>query len=461
MRKEYERYKPTGIEWISHIPAHWNVSPIKRIFDVFTGATPDSSNLEYWNGKIAWVTPADFNSKQKYIKTGDRFITKEGYLSCATRLVPSESIIFSKRAPVGKVVIAKKEMCTSQGCLSCVKKQGANANELFFYYSFLTIEKWFNAIAAGTTFNEIGTAIFSNTKIPVPPRKEQDQIVRFLDWKVSSINKLINIKQKEIEVLEEQRAALISQATHCGILKPSKLKESGFAWMGDIPVNWHIRRFSKVAVVRAKIVSPQEHLEDMQISPASIEKGSGRILYTQTVKEAGVVGNNHRFYRGQIIYSKIRPLLNKVAIAPFDGLCSTDMYPIETSLETRYLKYFMLSQNFLCQLSMTGDRVKMPRLNQIELASVFIAFPEDKKEQKEIADYLDKVCERIQASIECIKLYIAMLRELSARLIADAVTGKIDVRNITVPEYEYVEDTADDDSERESEVNEGLNEEEE
>ncbi|KGF11744.1 MAG: restriction endonuclease subunit S [Negativicoccus succinicivorans] len=451
MRKDYEGYKPTGIAWIPQIPEHWNWSFLSQVASEQKIKKPKDKILPVMSlsyGQIirkknidAGLVPASYDNYQ-LISKGNiilRFTDLQNdHTSLRTGLVKEDGIITSAYTNIQPKI-----------------------NSVFLAYLLHSYDtmKVFYGMGSGVR-QSIGFKDVRYLQIPVPPRKEQDQIVRFLDWKVSIINKLINIKQKEIEVLEEQRVALISQATHCGILKPSKLKESGFAWMGDIPVNWHIRRFSKVAVVRAKIVSPQEHLEDMQISPASIEKGSGRILYTQTVKEAGVVGNNHRFYRGQIIYSKIRPLLNKVAIAPFDGLCSTDMYPIETSLETRYLKYFMLSQNFLCQLSMTGDRVKMPRLNQVELASVFIAFPEDKKEQKEIADYLDKVCERIQASIECTKLYIAMLRELSARLIADAVTGKIDVRNITVPEYEHADEVSADGGEDESEESEDFNKEE-
>lgn len=449
---KYNTYTQFPDIWISKIPAHWQAHKMKRLFVERSEKGHPNEPLLVASQKMG-VVP-----KNVY---GNRTVEAQKDLHLL-KLVRIGDFVISLRSFQGGLEYAYYQGIISPAYTILIPHEPMSG----LYFRYLAKSKPFiKLLTLCVTGIREGQNIdytkLKNHLLPIPPRKEQDQIVRFLDWKVSSIHKLIDIKQKEIETLKEQRAALITQATHCGIIKPSKLKKSGFAWMDDIPVHWHIRSFSKVAVVRAKLVSPQEHLEDMQISPASIEKGSGRILYTQTVKEAGVVSNNHRFYKGQIIYSKIRPLLNKVAIAPFDGLCSTDMYPIETTLEIRYLKYFMLSQNFLCQLSMTGDRVKMPRLNQGELASVFIAFPEDKKEQKEIADYLDEVCEQIQASIECIKLYIATLRELSARLIADTVTGKIDVRNITVPEYECVEDTADDGREEKSEAKEGLYGEEE
>ena len=274
--------------------------------------------------------------------------------------------------------------------------------------------------------------------------------MRFLDWKVSSIDKLINIKQKEIGLLEEQQEALIAHVTHYGISKVISLKETGFAWIDKIPSHWHLRPFSKIADVCTNLVSPVEHLDDMHISPASIEKNTGRIICTQKVRDAGVISNNHMFFKGQLLYSKVRPLLNKVAIAPFAGLCSADMYPIETLLDTRYLKYYMLSQNFLCQLSMTGNRVKMPKINQDELATVMIAFPE-RNEQLAISDYLDVACDRIHSLKVTIQSTIDLLQELKNKLISDTVTGKIDVRDIKIPEYEFVDDNADTNTENEVE----------
>lgn len=438
--QRYAECSPSQAKWLGTLPSHWDCKKIGSLFAERKVKVSDK-NYEPLSVTKMGILP-QLEDAAKSNDGDNRKLVRAG-----------DFVINSRSDRKGSCGVSELDGSVSLINLTLIPRGQWNRRYVHYLLRSQPFSEEYYRNGRGIVA-DLWTTKYSEMKsilLPVPPRSEQDQIVRFLDWKVSSINKLINIKQKEIGALEEQREALISQATHCGILKPSKLKESGFAWMGDIPVHWHIRRFSKVAVVRTNLVSPQEHFEDIQISPASIEKGSGRIVYTQTVQEAGIVSNNHRFYRGQIIYSKVRPLLNKVAIAPFDGLCSADMYPIETILETRYLKYFMLSQNFLCQLLMTGNRVKMPKINQDELASVFITFPEDKKEQKEIADYLDEACERIQASIECIKLYIAMLRELSARLIADAVTGKIDVRGIEIPEFEFVDEDADEDRENSSE----------
>ena len=152
------------------------------------------------------------------------------------------------------------------------------------------------------------------------------------------------------------------------------MKDSGVAWIGEIPADWQIVKFSRIASVKCNLVAPDDYLELPQISPENIEKGSGKLLSYKTVEESGIISGNHLFHKGQLLYSKIRPKLNKVCIAPFPGLCSADMYPIESKQNIRFLMYCMLSDAFVGQVSMiTEDRVKMPKINQDELSSLLLA----------------------------------------------------------------------------------------
>ena len=128
--KRYEKYKPSGIEWIGEVPEHWDLKKIKFCFDVYAGATPKTENPDNWDGDIVWVTPADYKTEDKFIRGGQRTITKQGYDSCNTQIVPRGSIVFSKRAPIGTVAISDVELCTNQGCLSCVPK-GTNSTYSF------------------------------------------------------------------------------------------------------------------------------------------------------------------------------------------------------------------------------------------------------------------------------------------------------------------------------------------
>ena len=281
-----------------------------------------------------------------------------------------------------------------------------------------------------TRYSEMKTIL-----LPVPPREEQDQIVRYLDWQVSKINRLIAAKRKEIDWLNEHMSSTINE-TIVGKYSPHPLVDSGFSIFGTIPEGWHVRPFSKIASIKSNLVDPEDNQEMMQVSPASIEKNTGRLLKVCTVAQSGVSSPNHKFFSGQIIYSKVRPLLNKAIIAPFDGLCSADMYPIETKLNAEYLKYYLLLSSYLQQLSMTANRVKMPKINQEEMGATLVLVP-SKDEQNEIVVRIKTECSKIQLAIEKIGLQINTIIDLRTRLISDVVTGQIDVRGIKVPDVKY------------------------
>ena len=199
--------KDSGIEWIGDIPADWEICKIKNKFSVFSGATPKSEHQELWDGNIVWITPADYKTTDKYVISGKRTISEEGYNSCGTTLVPENSIIFSKRAPIGSVAISKNELCTNQGCLSCVSK--GNANVLYYYYVMSAFTEIFELFGSGTTFKEISFDAFSSFYIPNPDIKEQEEIADFLDRKCAEIDKLIADKTHLLEEMESYKKSVI------------------------------------------------------------------------------------------------------------------------------------------------------------------------------------------------------------------------------------------------------------
>ena len=201
-----------------------------------------------------------------------------------------------------------------------------------------------------------------------------------------------------------------------------KMKPSGVDWIGDVPEGWGVTRFGYHAAVKANLVDVDDYGNFPQISPENIEKNTGRLLAHGTVEDSGVISGNHLFKKGQILYSKIRPALNKVTIAPYPGLCCADMYPIETDEDTRFMVYLMLADCFVKQTETVANmRIKMPKINQDELARVRIAVP-SLDEQKRIAAKLDRLCGRVDELAENIKGEIAALQEYRKSLITECVT---------------------------------------
>lgn len=201
------KMKDSGVEWIGEIPEEWECRPIKNCFAVYSGATPKSEVAEYWDGSIIWVTPADFKTQDRTVSSGKRNLTEAGYASCGTTIVPAGSIVFSKRAPIGTVAVANSELCTNQGCLSCVPNK--NADTWFFYYAMSAFTEQFNLYGTGTTFKEISYNDFINFLMPLPEIAEQHLIVTYLDHRCAEIDRLIEAKQQLLTQLEAYRKSVI------------------------------------------------------------------------------------------------------------------------------------------------------------------------------------------------------------------------------------------------------------
>ena len=199
--------KDSDVEWLGKIPIGWNIMATKHLFRIISGSTPKSDNTDFWDGDIIWITPSDFNTEDVFVYHGKRNISLQGLKSCSTTLVPKNSIIFSKRAPIGLVVINGNDLCTNQGCLSCVNI--TNQNIKFFYYTMSICTEQYEILGSGTTFKEISAKDFANFKLPCPTKDEQQQIADFLDKKCADVDNLITINQQKIETLTEYKKSLI------------------------------------------------------------------------------------------------------------------------------------------------------------------------------------------------------------------------------------------------------------
>lgn len=204
-------YKDSGIDWIGEIPAHWEVTRVKYISKILNGGTPNSSISEFWNGDIFWVTPKDLSKVSKYIYSSDRKITKEGYKNCSTSLIPKNNIIMATRAPIGNIKINKIETTINQGCKAIlVDKNLIDLNYLYFLLNDYLEE--LQLLGNGATFVELSTSNLSQFKINIPPKKEQKEIVSYIEKETSKIDRTIELYKSQIELIKEYRTSLIASA---------------------------------------------------------------------------------------------------------------------------------------------------------------------------------------------------------------------------------------------------------
>ena len=149
---------------------------IKDIAKIVNGSTPSTSNQNFWGGTIPWITPKDLsNLKSRFVSRGERNITRSGYDSCSTTLVPKNTVLLTSRAPIGYLAIAANPICTNQGFKSIVCS--SDVLPLYMYYYLLTKVELLKSISSGSTFKELSKEQLESIEIPLPPLLEQQHIV--------------------------------------------------------------------------------------------------------------------------------------------------------------------------------------------------------------------------------------------------------------------------------------------
>lgn len=267
--------------------------------------------------------------------------------------------------------------------------------------------------------------LFKDFCIPLPPLAEQKRIVEQIE---SLFSKLDEAKEKALEVIDgyEARNAAVYNDAFSGRLtvqwRKDNYKEN----------KWETKRFDEVADIKSNLVEPSNYLEFPHIAPDNIEKRTGILLDYHTIAEDGVKSGKHRFYAGQILYSKIRPYLSKVVMVDFDGLCSADMYPIEAKENTKYLLYYMLSDMFLEQASSAGSRSVLPKINQKELSAIKVRITSD-EEQKEVVRILDYLLPMMQQVRDKAVQVVDNIDTIKKSILAKAFRGEL---GTNIPEDE-------------------------
>ncbi|GHR19344.1 restriction endonuclease subunit S [Helicobacter pylori] len=187
--------------------SEWQTFCLKDLGKIVGGATPSTNNPKNYGNKIAWITPKDLSTLQgRYIKKGSRSISRLGFKSCSCVLLPKHAILFSSRAPIGYVAIAKKRLCTNQGFKSIIPNKKIYFE--FLYYLLKYHKDNISNIGGGTTFKEVSGATLGLFKVKIPPTYyEQQKIARtlsILDQKIENNHKINELLHKILELLYEQ-----------------------------------------------------------------------------------------------------------------------------------------------------------------------------------------------------------------------------------------------------------------
>lgn len=253
---------------------------------------------------------------------------------------------------------------------------------------------------------------------PLSPIDEQQRIVNRIESMFAKLDEVKEKAQNVVDSFETHKAAILHQA-FTGNLTAKWRKENGIS-----DDSWEIKRFDEIAEIKSNLVDVADYQDFPHIAPDNIEKKTGVLLDYHTIAEDKVTSGKHRFYPGQILYSKIRPYLSKVVMVDFDGLCSADMYPIEAKENTKFLWYQMLSNEFLDKASNSGSRSVLPKINQKELSIIPMKICTH-PEQQEIVHILDTVLEKERTAKAAAEQVLEQIDLLKKSILARAFRGEL------------------------------------
>ena len=301
----------------------------------------------------------------------------------------------------------------------------ASIGKYVYYHTLRAIQR-ITSGNRGSTIRYIRLGDLADSAFALPPLAEQHRIVSRIESLFEKLDQARELIQTALDSFETRKAAILHKA-FTGELTAKWRTENGVGME-----SWCKEKFGCIAHIKSNLVDPAKFPEFPHIAPDNIEKRTGILLKYRNIQDDGVKSNKHRFYAGQILYSKIRPYLSKVIIVDFDGLCSADMYPIDATGDNRYLWYQMLSDEFLEQASNAGSRSVLPKINQKELTNLTVNIP-TLPEQQEIVRILDSLLKKEQRAKSTLEPLLNQIDLMKKSILARAFRGKLGTNDPTEP----------------------------
>lgn len=407
-------------DWYGNTPEYWEHKKLKYYFYVRNGkeineeiSHSESSIDVYGSGGI-------FKWTNKVLYSG-------------------ESVLFGRKGTIGKPMFVNGEFWTVDTMYYTVFKQ--NAHPKYFYY-LMKIFPW-DVITTQTALPSIVGTEVENFESSVPSFLEQINIANYLDIECTEIKELIKAKEKLIQLLEEKRQVMITEAVTKGLNPNVKMKDSGVEWIGEIPEHWKKTRLDFISRVKARLgwkgLKAEEYVDEGYIFLSTPNlKGRnidfGNVNYI--TKERYLESPEIMLEVGDVLLAKdgstlgitnvVRDLPNKATVNSSIAV----LRPRE-SIDSVYFYYYLTSTYIQDTINQIKDGMGVPHLFQADIKKFPIILP-PLDEQKEISQYLDEETELLESTVTMVKKQIQKLKEYRQSLIYEAVTGKIDVRDFEV-----------------------------
>ena len=437
--KPYPTMKDSGVEWLGMIPEHWDIERAKNLFTKMERPVRESDEV------ITCFRDGTVTLRRKRRTEGFTESLKEiGYQGIRV----GDLVIHAMDAFAGAVGVADSDGKGTPVYAVCKPKSKANAQYHALVIREMARNKWILALATGIRerSTDFRFSTYANQRVPLPPIPEQVAIARYLDYVGVRVRRLTEAKRKLIGLLTEYKQAIIHRAVTRGLDPNVPLKDSGIEWLGMVPQHWEVRQFRTLATgfnngtATDQLVSGESDYLVSRIE--TISKGivdyskvgyiaSDHLVQAHYLKENDFLISHINSYAkvgNSARYDGAQPLLhgmNLIRVTP------------RNCVNSHFLGYLLKSQVFIGSM----QRACKPAINQVSVTTVamkgiILPLP-PLPEQVAIVEYLDRTTAEIDIAVARAERQIELLNEYRTRLIADVVTGKLDVCDVTLTTEEF------------------------
>ena len=449
----YPAYTPSGVPWLGDVPAHWEVRRLKRIVSLNPSRAEARSSLTA-DTRVTFLPMESVGTDGK-IEAGETLLVSD----------VQNGLTYFRR---DDVLVAKITPCFENGkgaCLDSLPTEvGFGSTEFHvlragsslapqFLYRLTTLPEFrqlgVNAMTGAAGQQRVPQAFIENYSVALPPPAEQTAIVRYLDHADRQIRHYVGGKEKLIGLLEEQRQAVVQRAVTRGLDPAVRLKPSGVAWLGEVPTHWEVvsvKRYYSIQLgkmLQNRPTSPTDaqvpYLKAKNVQWFSVDTTDEQTMWADPdeIKQYGIQTGDLLVCEGGEggrcgLVEEIQPgyiiqnALHRVRSSPN---CRND-----------YLLYVMSTVAKTGWLDATNSKATIAHFTAEKFGSLPIPIP-PLPEQAAIVEYLDKATADIDIAVARARREIDLLREYRTRLIADVVTGKVDVRATAEGLGEEVDET--------------------
>ena len=452
--KAYSEYKNSEIEWVKQIPSDWGICKLKftalgkgQCF--IDGDWIESKDIS--TDGIRYLTSGNVGPL-KYKEQGNGYITEDTFRKLECRDVYEGDILISRlNEPISRACIVPNLNSRIVTCVdNVIYRPDCNRfNKKYIVYvlNCTPYTEKANLSARGVTMHRVSRTMLGNFYIPVPSIAEQQAIASYLDAKTKPIDDIITKREKQIELLEEMKSAIISRAVTKGLNPDAQMKDSGIEWIGEIPEGWEMRKLKYI--LKSEKYNIKTGPFGTQLKGNDLREEGDVPVYNQrnvidnqfhspsvfvTLDKANELAGFHTKPNDVLITS--RGTIGKAAILP-NGAKEGILHPCLIALRInqdlvnlKYLIYYINGfEGFAINVFLESNATTIEVIYTDTLKNIFVTLPQ-LEEQKRIVSYLDSETSKIDSRIAKRRKQIELLQEYKQALITAAVTGKIDVREL-------------------------------